>query len=206
VRVEKRRLGGGLLAFVAAAAPVVIQAMGITIPQGVGYPLLGLCAVAFFVGLALVLWPQPKPKEASNLGDDYSIKAKVTGGTVGQIGHNFGSVERRLTPEEKGLLEGIVARHRGSVVVMVDATAPDGGAYSADIRETFERAGWQVSYGTRHGGEVRGAEIIVIPHNESDAVDSAIFGLKSALQNVHVTAVGPSPESADISILVGRRL
>ena len=70
--MDKSRWGGGTLATVGVTAPRIADMMGLTVSAPVGWALLGLCAVAFIVGIVLVLWPAkrnaPRNDEPGNPG------------------------------------------------------------------------------------------------------------------------------------------
>jgi nitrogen fixation-related uncharacterized protein len=62
----QRRIGGGLLVGGGMVAPWVGQMMGLTVSATVGWLLLGACAVAVFVGLCLLFWPEKALKAEQN--------------------------------------------------------------------------------------------------------------------------------------------
>jgi hypothetical protein len=86
--MEKRRIGGGLLAGAGILGPWVGQMMGLTVPAPVGWVLIALCGVAALVGLALVFWPPRRnsPPESVPAPTEPTETSAPRGGTAIYLG------------------------------------------------------------------------------------------------------------------------
>lgn len=205
-----RRIGGGLLAFVAVAAPAVIQAMGLRLAPGVGYPALGLCALAFAIGILLAFWPE-RSKEAGVAGDDNSTRVgdirigDISGSKIDHIGHNFGPLPRSLTAGQIETLASALSVHKGLVTIEVGAGVSDGEEYAASFQEAFERAGWQVNSLAFFG---KGLPPLRLLLNVDSAAVKAAVGALAALDLEFMSVGGVEarpPIFGDLTILIGRR-
>lgn len=58
--MDRRQIGGGLIALSSVAIPTVATVMGLTIPPTIGYVLLTVFATLTLIGVALA-WPKPTP-------------------------------------------------------------------------------------------------------------------------------------------------
>jgi hypothetical protein len=123
--MERRQVGGGVLAGLAAAVPLIVDMSGFVLPAHAGYALLGLCFAAFVWGMWAIcapnrLWPlgprRAKPKIISEpalkggftLRPDTplaeAIRYAATGNWDGELGD--------LTPD--GYLAALIRRLRTS--------------------------------------------------------------------------------------------
>lgn len=163
------------------------------------------------IGFAGLFWALfwPRPKEANPMtsgGDDKSIKiGSISGSSIGHIGHNFGSVERRLTQEQGDKILRTISGMPGEVSLKVIATIGDGAAYMGDFYAVFEAAGWEISNGTLHGGRPF-AGVALYPHSEigyaaAEAIRAA--GIDCAVQPV---TPSPFPFGRDLEIMIGMPL
>jgi hypothetical protein len=94
--MELHRIGGGLLAGVAVAIPMIAQAMGLHLSYGLGVAGITACCSAALVGIVLAFWPMRKAGQAM-VGDSYNN----SGNNFGHMGPiNIGKQPFELTQDQ----------------------------------------------------------------------------------------------------------